>query len=49
MDAGAEPVVRFLLARRADPSIHDLQYHATPAGWARYNKRDAMADLLTAP
>ena len=49
MDAGAEPVVRFLLARGADPSIHDLQYHATPAGWARFNKRDAMADLLTAP
>jgi hypothetical protein len=46
MNAGAERVIRFLLARGADPSIRDLQYQATPAGWARHNKRDAMADLL---
>ena len=46
MDAGAERVIRFLLSRGADPSIRDLQYQATPAGWARHNKRDALADLL---
>lgn len=45
-DAGAERVIRFLFARGADPSIRDLQYQATPAGWARHNKREAMADLL---
>jgi ankyrin repeat protein len=46
IDAGAERLIRFLLARGADPSIRDLQYRSTPAGWARYNKREAMAELL---
>ncbi len=46
MDAAAEHVVRFLLARGADPSIRDPDFDATPEGWARYHKRDTIADLL---
>ena len=46
MDAGAEHVVRFLLARGADPSIRDAEFDATPGDWARYHKRDTIADLL---
>lgn len=46
MDGDAEPVARFLLSRRADPSIRDPEYGSTPQGWARYHKRDRMADLL---
>jgi ankyrin repeat protein len=46
MNARAESVIRFLLARGADASVRDDDYHATPADWARYQKRDALAELL---
>jgi len=45
MDA-REDVIRFLLARGADPEVRDEEYHATPADWARYHKRDEIANLL---
>jgi hypothetical protein len=46
MDAGGERVIQFMLARGADPSIRDQEYHATPADWARYHKRELLTDLL---
>jgi hypothetical protein len=46
MNVRADSVIRFLLARGADPSVRDDDYHATPADWARYQKRDALAELL---
>ncbi|MBV8847221.1 MAG: hypothetical protein JO307_30800 [Bryobacterales bacterium] len=46
MDTAAERVIRFLLARGADPSVRDRQHQATPAEWARYHNRDANANLL---
>ena len=47
MDDGAGHIVRFLLARGADPSIRDPAYDATPEDWARYHKRDSTAQLLS--
>lgn len=49
MDASAERVIRFMLARGADPSIRDQEHDATPAQWALYHQRDTMADLLGSP
>jgi ankyrin repeat protein len=46
MDAGAERVVRFMLARGADPAIRDEEYHATAADWARYHGREYIAGML---
>jgi Ankyrin repeat len=47
MGPEAENIVRFLLARGADPSIRDQEYGAMPEDWARYHKREATAKLLS--
>jgi ankyrin repeat protein len=47
MAEGGEHIIRFLLARGADPLIRDQEYDATPQDWARYHKRDATAKLLS--
>jgi ankyrin repeat protein len=46
MDARDGSVIRFLLARGANPEIRDLDYRRTPEDWARYYKRDEIATLL---
>lgn len=46
MDESAERVIRFMLSRGADPSIRDQTHHATPGDWARYHKREGLAELL---
>ena len=49
MHASAERVVRFLIARGADPSIRGQEHGATPAQWALYHGQDTLAALLGSP
>jgi hypothetical protein len=46
MDTGVETVIRFLLARGADPQLEDEEYHATAADWARYHQHHEVVPLL---
>jgi len=46
MNAGADAVIRFLLARGADRGIRDEVHRTTPADWARYYQRDDAVMLL---
>ena len=40
-------LVERLLSLGADPTIRDGRFHSTPAGWARHNGHEALADRLT--
>lgn len=44
---GQRAVVELLLARGADPSIHDARYQSTPLGWATYLGRDEIVAVLS--
>ncbi|MFT7598740.1 MAG: hypothetical protein ACI8TP_001664 [Acidimicrobiales bacterium] len=44
---GDRPIVEWLLASGADPTIRDGLAHSDALGWARHHKHPALVDLLT--
>ena len=44
---GHGATVRWLLDEGADPAVHDVEFDADAAGWAREGDQNALADLLT--
>ncbi len=43
---GHRQLAEWLIARGADPTIRDLQFNGTPAGWAEHNGQPELAEWL---
>jgi len=43
---GHTDLTQWLVAQGADPTIRDLQFNGTPAGWAEHNGHPALAEWL---
>jgi hypothetical protein len=41
-------IIRLLLGHGADPTVRDVGYRATPAGWAEHFGQSEAKDLLDA-